>query len=296
MRLLVTGGSGLLGSKISEIAIRRSYELYNGCYKHKAMNGISVKFNIYDEKAVKKVFEHIQPKAVIHAAALTDVDKCEQMKSIAWNVNVEGTKNIVNASKQYGAFLIYISTDYIFSGETGMYTETDKPKPVNYYGLTKLKGEEIVSTSSIEWCIVRSSAIYGSTSDVRKKGTAFWVLENLKKRKKIKVLKIQRVSPTLNTNLAEMILEITKRKLSGIYHLAGTTPLSRYEFAQLLAEKLHLDKSLISPAEFHEMKWIARRPKNSSLNVDKALKKFRRKLLKIEDALTRFEEEIRVLK
>lgn len=292
MRLLITGGSGLLGSKIASIAVQKGYKTYSGYNKHEATKGTPIKLDICNKQAVKKAFKRIKPEVVIHAAALTSVDKCEKNKELAWNVNVEGTKNILESSELHNAFILYVSTDYVFSGEEGMYKEKDKPEPINHYGLTKLEGEKLVKASNIEWCVARPSVIYGSTPAAGKVNFALWVLNNLKNRESMRIITDQRVSPTLNTNLAEMILEIIERKLTGIYHLAGATQLNRYEFATRIAETFQCDKTLISSAKSSEMKWLAIRPRDISLNVEKALRTLKNKPLKIQEALTKLKEEI----
>ena len=295
MRLFITGGSGLLGSRLSSIAIQNGYQIYSGYNKHKVNIGIPIKLDISEKKNVYKVFERIKPEVVVHAAALTDVDICEEKKELAKKVNIVGTKNIVESSVIYNAFLVYISTDYVFSGKKGNHKEKDKTKPINYYGLTKLEGEKIVTTSALEWCIARTSVIYGSTPAAGKVNFALWILNKLKKEERIKLITDQYVSPTLNTNLAQMILEIIERKLTGIYHLAGATPLSRYEFGILLNETFQLNRNLISPAKTHEMNWLAKRPYNISLNVEKALKTLQNKPLNIQDALNKLKKEIEAL-
>lgn len=294
MRLLVTGGSGLLGSKIAVISLLKGYETYSGYNEHLTNKGQPVKLNVCDLSNITAVFDRTKPDAVIHAAALSDVDKCEREKTLAWKVNVEGTKNIAEASKSHASFLVYISTDYVFSGEKGMYKETDETNPINYYGLTKLEGENIVKRIDGEWCIARPSVIYGATPAAGKVNFALWVLNKLQEGEPIKIINDQWVSPTLNTNLAQMILEIVERRLTGTYHLAGATPLNRHEFATLLAEAFQLDKGLISPSKSDEMKWLATRPQNTSLNVEKATETLKNKPLKIEDALKKLKEENKV--
>lgn len=290
--MFLTGSSGLLGSKISEIAVKRGYKLFAGYYKHKTIYGLPVKLDIRRKTNVFKVFKDIKPDVVIHAAAITDVDKCEKQKYLAFSVNVLGTKNVVEASNKYDTFIIYISTDYVFSGETGMYKETDETNPVNYYGATKLRGENEVKKLKDNWCIIRPSVIYGSNPARGKHNFALLVLNKLNKRERIRTITDQWVSPTLNTNLTEMILETIERKFSGVYHTAGATPLNRYEFSKLLAEKFKLDKNLITPVLSTNMKWFAKRPKNTSLNVEKALKTLKNKPLKIREALNKLRKEI----
>jgi dTDP-4-dehydrorhamnose reductase len=295
MRLLITGGSGLLGSKTGSISVRKGYETYTGYNDHEATKGIPIKLDICNKREVDKAFEKVKPDAVIHAAALTNVDKCEENNELARRVNIGGTKNITEAAEQIKAFLVYVSTDYVFSGEEGSYKETDEPNPVNNYGLTKLEGEKIVTSSNLEWCIARSSVIYGSTPAAGKDNFVLWALNKLRNEESLRIVTDQRVSPTLNTSLAEMTLEILERRLTGVYHLAGATPLNRYEFARLIAETFQLDEGLIIPARSSEMKWLARRPRDSSLNVEKASKTLDNKPLKIREALNMLKEEIIVI-
>lgn len=255
-----------------------------------------IKLDICDKQAVTKAFDRIKPEAVVHAAALTNVDKCEEDMELARRVNVGGTKNLLESSERHNVFLVYISTDYVFSGEEGMYKETDKPKPINHYDLTKLEGEKTVKSSPIDWCIARPSVIYGSTPAAGKIYFVLWVLNKLNKREHMEIITDQWVFPTLNTNLAEMILEIIERNLTGIYLLAGATPIDRYEFATFVAETFQLDKTLISPARSSEMKWLAKRPKNVSLNVEKASETLKNKPLKIQDAINKLKEEITAIR
>ena len=292
MKLLITGSSGLLGTKLSELAARKNYEVYAAYNQHKPLHGAPIQFDASNKKAVEKIFQKIKPEAVVHAAALTNVDKCEIEKELAWKINTEGTKNIAKLCKKHQAFLTYISTDYVFNGEKGMYEENDEPDPVNYYGLTKLKGEESIKNLTDEYCIARASVIYGSIPATGKINFALWLLEKLKNREKAKIVTDQWNSPTLNTNLANMVLEVLERKLTGIFHLAGATRLSRYEFAKFLAENFSLDTNLITPVSSKEFSWAAKRPKDSSLNIKKAQQTLKNKPLKIEQALNKMKKEI----
>jgi len=196
-------------------------------------------------------------------------------------------------SRRYEAFLVYVSTDYVFKEDKGMYRETEEANPVNYYGLTKLEGERRVIDILDGYCIVRSSVIYGSRPASGKVNFALWIIERLRRDEAVNVLRDQWNSPTLNTNLAEMILEIAERKLTGIYHLAGATKVSRYEFASMIAETFDLNKELIRPVTMDKLEWIAPRPRDSSLDVLKAMKTLRKKPNIIEEALRRLREEMK---
>ena len=291
MKLLITGASGLYGSKLAQMALGKNFEVYSSDIQSLSVYGNFVKLDISGKEQVEEAFKTIKPNVVVQAATLTDVDKCELNQPLAWKVNVEGTKNIVEAAKSAGSFLIYISTDYVFSGKTGRYKETDKPDPINYYGVTKLEAEEIVQTQA-EYFIARPSVIYGSTPAAGKVNFALWLIETLRKGEHVKIVTDQWNTPTLNTNLAEMTLEVIERRLTGIYHLCGATRVSRLEFAELIADAFGLNKGLIDSVLSSQFTWPAKRPMDSSLDTSKAQKILQSKPLEMEEALRRLELEL----
>lgn len=291
MKLLITGASGLYGSKLSEIAVSKNFEVYSCDVQELPVCGTFVKFDVSNKEQVNEAFRRVKPDVVVHAATLTDVDKCELNKELAWKINVEGTKNIVEAANNTDSFLIYVSTDYVFNGEKGNYNESDDPAPINYYGLTKLKAEEIVKTRA-EYLIARPSVIYGSTPAAGKVNFALWLIETLQKGEHVKIITDQWNTPTLNTNLAEMTLEIVERRLAGTFHLCGATRLNRFEFAQQIAKEFDLDKSLIDSALSSQFTWPAKRPMDSSLDTTKAQKTLKNKPLDMNEALKQLKLEI----
>lgn len=291
MKLLVTGASGLFGTKLCEVATRKSWEVHSAYAQHKPSYGTPVRFDISDRKAGEDLFRHVKPEVVVHSAAMTDVDRCESEKALAWRINVEGTLNIVENCRRHGAFLVYVSTDYVFDGEKGEYNESEAPNPVNYYGLTKLRGEESVKELEA-YCIARGSVVYGAVPASGKVNFALWLLERLKRGENTSVVIDQWNSPTLNSSLARMVCEVVEKRLTGVFHLAGASRLSRYEFARSLAEVFNLETGLIVPVESAKISWIARRPRDSSLNVDKALGMLENKPLRVVSALNEMKNEM----
>ena len=291
LKVLITGAIGLYGSKLARMAIERGIDVYSCDVQEMPVCGNFVKFDVSNKELVNEAFKRVKPDFVVHAATLTDVDKCELNKELAWKINVEGTRNIVEAAKGVGSFLIYISTDYVFNGEKGLYIELDKPDPINYYGLTKLEAEKLVKASD-EYFIARPSVIYGSTPAAGKVNFALWLIEALRKREHVRIVTDQWNTPTLNTNLAEMTLEAVERKLTGTFHLCGATRVSRFEFAQLIAETFDLDKNLIDPALSSQFSWPAKRPMDSSLDTSKAQQTLKNKPLEIREALRRLKMEL----
>jgi len=158
-RLLLTGASGLLGSKIVELA-REDYESIP-LHNTKPLHPNSLKLDITDQNQVFSLFSKLEPDIVIHTASETNVDKCEAQREQAWRINVEGTHNIAFACSKVGAKLVYISTDYVFDGEKGNYEEEDEPNPMDYYGVTKLEGENQVISHCKNYAILRTSVLYG---------------------------------------------------------------------------------------------------------------------------------------
>jgi dTDP-4-dehydrorhamnose reductase len=291
LKLLITGASGLYGSKLAQLGVEKGYEVYSTDVQEMKVCGNFVKMDISNKIVVEETFKQVKPDVVIHAATLTDVDKCELNKELAWEINVEGTRNILEAAKAEDTFVIYISTDYVFSGEKGKYKETDRPNPIQYYGLTKLKSEELVKTQE-EYFIGRPSVIYGSTSATGKVNFVLWVIETLRKGGRVKIVSDQWNTPTLNTNLAEMTLEAAERRLTGTYHTCGATRVSRFEFAQLIAQTFDLDKNLIDTAKSSDFNWPAKRPTDSSLDTSKAQQILQKKPLEIREALKQLKLEL----
>ncbi len=291
MRILIIG-SGLLGGKVIEIAKNRGYEVF-ASYNTRRPDIEGVKFiraDISKKEEVKDLFEKSKPHKVIHTAAMTNVDQCEVEKKRAWDINVKGTGNIAEHSQKYGSQVIYVSTDFVFDGKKGDYRETDEPNPINYYGLTKLEGERVLMESEIEYGIARTSVIYGNHP--YRFNFVSWVINELRKGKKINVVEDQYNSPTFANNLAEVLLKMHENERYGLYHVSGSERINRYDFAVKIADIFDLDAGLITPISSDELDQKAKRPWDSSLNVTKIQREPGVKMLNIEEGLMRMKEEV----
>jgi dTDP-4-dehydrorhamnose reductase len=287
MKLLISGGSGLLGSKVAEIALARGDAVYCGYAHNEPAIGSPVRLDLADDRGIHDLLDRLRPDAIVHSAALTDVDRCERERELAYRLNVEGTRAIAQACQDVGAFLVYISTDYVFDGVRGMYREDELTNPISYYGTSKLLGEQFC-----QGCIARTCVIYGSQPASGKINFALWLIDRLRSGKQVSVVTDQFITPTLNTNLAGMVLEAADRRLTGIYHMAGATRISRYDFALQVADIFGLNADLILPSRMADLPWIARRPMDSSLDTSKTSKMLATKPLGLAKSLQILRAEI----
>lgn len=290
MKFLVTGAAGLVGSQVVKDLTKQNHIVYS-CYNNSIpQNGIPTKLDLTNQNDIKNILNKIRPDRVIHLAALTGVDLCETEQNLAMTINAKATETLANESAKLNVFFVYVSTDYVFDGKIGMKKENDLPNPLGFYGKTKLEGEIALNSLASGWCIVRTSTPFGIHPT--KKSFPLWVKENLESKKEISVLTDQFTSPTYVPNLSQMLIEIATRQITGIIHLAGATKISRCAFAEMIADNLQLDKTLLHPAKISEMNWKAQRPMDSSLDISIATEILEEKPQKLEQSLELFLSEL----
>lgn len=269
MRILVTGAAGLLGSKLMELGSEQ-LQIF-GCDRVKPQgfyDGKLYLLDITERESVIDAVKDIGPDWVVHSAAITDVDFCETHQEIARKVNVEGTRNIADAAGLAGAKMVYVSSDYIFDGKLGPYSEDDAPNPIGVYGRTKLDGEEEVKRSGAGSIIARSTVIFGHHA-LGLENFATWAISKLKIGEKIRVVNDQFGNPTLADNCAQMILKLIEKNSYGTYNVVGKDYVSRYDFALKIADSFGFDKKLIVPVSSEELGQASRRPRMGGLKTDK---------------------------
>lgn len=277
-RLFITGGSGLLGSKFPTIT--SDFEIittYNTNPRDDA-----VKLDIADGKDVLSKIESLNPDLVIHSAALTNVDYCEGHPEEADKINANGTLNLAKACQITGSKLIYVSTDFVFDGKKGMYREDDETNPLSYYAKSKLKGEEYIQNSDIEYAVARVSVLYGWHTNFN---FVTWVINELTGGNEINIVTDEYNSPTFADNAAEAILNIYSKGKEGVYHIAGDERINRFDFAGNIARVFELDETLINPILSEDLIRKAPRPMDSSLSVEKARNDLDIKLLNTTEGL-----------
>jgi dTDP-4-dehydrorhamnose reductase len=276
MKILITGSNGLLGQHLVKLLIETTeYDII-------AVNRGADRFlfsspqyryyslDITDGIAVNDFILLHHPDVIIHAAAMTQPDPCEENPVECWNINVTATRFLTDAAEKVNARFIFISTDFVFDGLNGPYKETDETGPVNYYGSSKLAAEKSVMASKLQWAIVRTVLVYGNILVGNRSNVISWVKENLENNKLIKVVSDQWRTPTYVEDLAKGILLVLDKNATGIYHISGEEGMSPYDMAVATADYLHLDKSLMTKVNADTFTQPAKRPLKTGFVIEKA--------------------------
>lgn len=252
-KLLVTGGHGTLGSYISSV--------FNPAH---ISSPAKSEMPIEKKHAVSDYFSKIRPTAVIHLAALTDVDYCEKYPKTAFEVNVQGTQNLVSLCKTHAIPIVYVSSAAVFDGKKQYNDENDNPHPLNIYGETKYKSEQIIQKSGIEHIIVRIGWLIGGGK--KEKKFISYILKLLQSKKDVRAVSDIYGTLIYAPDVLESIKEALDKSRRGIYHLGYKGAPSRYEIALLLKELLHSTSSVLPvPADAFRQSFPAPRPKREVL-------------------------------
>jgi dTDP-4-dehydrorhamnose reductase len=293
MKVLVTGANGLLGQELIKLLLEKRFEVVatsKGPQRIKQIPGhdfVYEDFDITNGLASNKVLITHHPDVIIHAAAMTQVDECELNKIDCYNINVTATRFLIEAAKDIKARFIYISTDFIFDGAGGPYKEDAEPKPLNYYGSTKLSAETEVIESGLEWCIIRTVLVIGKSGSTRT-NIISWVKQKLEKGEKIKVVDDQFRTPTFTEDLARGVVLVVEKNAKGIFHISGKDLLTPYQIALKTAEHFRLDVSLIERADATSFSQPALRPPKTGFYIDKARKELGYEPLSFDEGLKKF--------
>lgn len=272
-RILIIGSNGMLGQSLTtHFMFKKEIELMCASFEDSSFYGnINYKkIDITSPKEVKDLIKNFCPDYVINSAAYTNVDGCESEKELSWAINVTGVENIIKYTRACSGHLIHISSDYIFDGLNGPYTEEEKPNPISHYGKEKLAAENAILSSGIKFTIIRTNVLYGSTQFGRPDFVK-WVFNSLKEKKNIKIVKDQFNNPTYIDDLSSAIAKIIELNKKGVFNIAGDEVISRLDFTNKIADYYNLDKSLITPILTAELNQPAPRPLKSGLINLKAI-------------------------
>jgi dTDP-4-dehydrorhamnose reductase len=288
--ILITGVSGLLGANLLLLAQDKGLDAV-GLYHRNAIDPAAAMrqaADLTDAVETARILQKLSPSYIVHCAAATDVDWCEAHPTEANRVNVAAAATIANFTSRTGAKLVYVSTDSVFDGEVGNYAETDTPAPVNVYAKTKLQGEREVLHRDPSAIIARVN-LYGWNAQ-NKDSLAEWILKELGLGRSVPGFSDVIFCPMLVNDLAEILLEMLDRGLSGLYHLVGSDAVTKYEFAMRVASEFGYDATQVVPKRLSDSKLKAPRPRNTSLNTGKISQAMGRTMPDVDAGLRRFHE------
>ena len=291
-KILITGASGQLGNSVLN-QLNGKYELLATDISIDNINALDIPFSVLDVtnfEQIKTTLSNFNPDVIINLAAFTDVDGCELNPEKAYLLN---TKSVEMLSDKLNGHFIQISTDYVFDGNNGPYSENDNTNPLSVYGKTKLKAEEMLQESASNWCVLRTNVLFDYYHST---GASFikWVIDSLKLNKSINVVDDQWNNATWTQNFAEIIELVINNNVKGIYNYGGADYLNRLEFAHIIADIFDLDKSLILPISTASLNQAAPRPLKGGLKTEKIEKEFDIKCVDLKTSLNMIKSRLAI--
>jgi dTDP-4-dehydrorhamnose reductase len=271
--IAITGSNGLLGTKLIERCLQSGVARPVGLSRQTCSNAFLGGFDFHqidvtDADGMRQLLERLRPRWVIHTAAMTDVDGCERQPEAAWRVNVGGAAAVAAACAAVDAHQVHLSTEYVFDGIAGPYTEDDPVNPISVYGRSKLASEAAVLAACPSAAIARTTVLYGYAPNVRP-NFATWLIGQLRAGRTARIVDDQIGSPTLADNLAEQCLALALGGAHGVYNTVGADVMDRLTFARLAAGVFGLDPSLITATTTASLAQAAARPLRAGLNMNR---------------------------
>ncbi len=294
-RILVTGCHGLLGQKLVEILTADFCELHGlDVHKDNLFPGRRKytfhQIDLTDRAKVLDLLQQIRPHAIVNAAAMTHVDACEIERNRCWKINCAAVETLVDSARRIGTHLIQVSTDYVFDGQAGPYSELDRPNPISFYGKSKHAAENAVLGGGIDGAIVRTVVLYGHGRDL-KPSFVTWLVDMVRNRQDVKIVTDQISNTTIVDDIAEAIRRIIVKKRTGIYHAAGKEILSRFEFAMKVAKAYGLNDVYIQPTLTQLLGQTAQRPLQGGLVIDSTERDLEMQFRTVEEQLMLFRKQ-----
>ncbi|MBN2556286.1 MAG: SDR family oxidoreductase [Anaerolineales bacterium] len=267
MRILITGASGLLGANLTLEALDAGHDVVAVCNHHPLMQaGIEACcVDLAEQGAAEDLILKKKPEVVIHCAAATNVDACEREPEMAQRLNADMTRDVARASRSAGSYMIHISTDAVFDGVKGNYSEDDAPNPINVYAASKLAAEVMVAAEHPGAAIVRTN-LFGWNAQ-NKMSLSEWFLDRLQGDGPVPGFLDVWFSPILVNDLARVLFQVADRRLKGVYHIGGRDCISKYGFGREVATVFGLPADKLEPVSVDDVALRAQRSKKLCLQV-----------------------------
>lgn len=300
MKILITGSNGLLGQKLVKLCLEKSILFVaTSSGENRNPKCPTANYQSMDIKSkiqVQSVIENTLPTAIIHTAAMTNVDECEIDPMACHEVNVLGTAFLLAAAQIVNAHLQLLSTDFVFDGKVGNYREEDPVSPLNIYAKSKVDAERLLRLSNYtNWSIARTIIVYGTGCNLSRTNIVLWAKEALKKGEPLTIVDDQFRAPTWAEDLAKGCLAIIQRKHFGIFHLCGPETLSILEIVKKIARHYNLPTSTILPISSSKLNQTAIRPPKTGFDLTKAKTLLNYKPISLEESLKLLDEEIELI-
>ncbi len=292
MKVLITGANGFLGHYLVPALLQQGVTVLatgkGPCrLTGQGTNGFDyAEMDFTDLSSTRDTVSRFAPDIIVHAGAVSKPDDCELDQALAWQINTGGTHHLLEAAAGQKAFFIYISTDFVFDGEKGMYKEEDEPAPVNYYGQTKLEAEQAVHAYPYPWAVIRTVLVYGQPLAGRSNILSI-VKDKLEKGEGYKVVDDQVRTPTYVGDLANGIVSIIHQRATGTWHLSGEDVLTPYEMACKTADYLGFDRGLLTRVTADTFTQPAKRPAKTGFTISKAKQELGYKPVSFDEGLAR---------
>jgi dTDP-4-dehydrorhamnose reductase len=284
--IIVTGAAGLLGGNLVLALVDAGQDVVSAYRSHPfrppAVRAVSL--DLTDEQAVRQLFEAVPVRAVVHCAAAANVDWCEQHPAEAFRANVVATQCVVNAARHVGARFIYVSTDSVYGGDSGLHTENEEPLPANVYARTKLEGEDVVRRLLGDASLIVRITVFGWNAQ-NKQSLSEWILMRLRRGETVPGFTDMRFSPISANLVAKTIAELLQLGASGTLNVGGSVPVSKFDFAVQVADVFGHDKLLVQEARMSEASLVAPRPHDSTMDIAKLLGVLGHSIPRLEDDL-----------
>lgn len=287
MRVLIIGASGFIGNLLLE-EFSKAHDVLGTFYNHPVDN--LVHLDVTDKSEVDDIVNSFKPDVILHPAASPNVEYCETHPEETRRVNVDGTANVVLTAKNIGAKLFYFSSDYIFDGKNGPYSEEDKPNPINVYGEQKLASEKLIQEDLKDYLIIRVTVVYGW--ERQGKNFVIRMIHTLKNNQTMKVPNDQVGTPTYVNNMCKAVRELVEKDKVGIYHVVGKDLMDRYSFAKVVTDVFSLNSELLIPVSTRELGQKASRPLQAGLKIDKAQKELETELVGVREGLKMMKKDL----
>ena len=292
-KILLTGASGLLGLNLAMAVDGKKHQVF-GVANTTPMRWVgfkSIQAELTEDGALDRLLDEYTPEVIIHCAAIANVDDCETKPELAAEVNSRLPGKIAALAASRKIKMVQISTDAVFDGEKGNYLETDTPHPLSVYASTKLAGEQAVLAANPQALVARVN-FYG-WSVTGKRSLAEWFVNALSSGQQVQGFTDIHICPMMVLDLADTLMEAIQLDLSGLYHMVGPEPMSKYNFGLAIARKFGFNPELVKPASVLEGGLKAARSPNLTLNTGKLTAALQHDLPTFDSGLQKFYDQYR---